>query len=210
MNKTINRPESVFELLESEASTDKIARVDRGRGGSFDIKFSSVPPGLQIKLVSEPERDRRQSLSSGESSPDNAQATILPESERQTEDKYKSVAPVSDTIFRLDLSQLQEPISFANHIRNRAKVLANLFPFPHHYQNVLSAIANIDWQVEYDPLRVNDSLTYLWMAGVSSDATAIAYLDWLEPRLRHKLIEYELMLDLHQRQIDRFVREFKI
>lgn len=102
-----------------------------------------------------------------------------------------------------------EEISFQKHIRNRASALVNLLPFPHHYQNVLSAIANIDWQQQHQSPAVQDSLTYLQMAGVSSNATATAYLDWLEVKLRRYLLDYEQMINCHKREIELFIKEFR-
>lgn len=104
---------------------------------------------------------------------------------------------------------IAEKLTFAKHIRNRSNALINLLPFPHHYQNILRAIAYIDWQQENGVATI-DYETYLKLAGVTSNATAAAYLDWLEPRLRNWLSRYEQMLEVHRHELAKFMATIAI
>ena len=88
-------------------------------------------------------------------------------------------------------------LTFAKHVRNRANGLINLLPIPHMYQNVLRAIAYVDWQQESGS-DAKDYLTYLKFADINGNESAIAYLDWLEPKLRRWLLRYEQMLNCHK------------
>lgn len=88
-------------------------------------------------------------------------------------------------------------LTFAKHVRNRANGLINLLPIPHMYQNVLKAIAYLDWQQESGS-DAKDYLTYLQFANINGNISAIAYLDWLEPKLRRWLLRYEQMLNCHK------------
>ncbi|WP_310410542.1 hypothetical protein [Chamaesiphon sp. OTE_8_metabat_110] len=98
-------------------------------------------------------------------------------------------------------------LTFANHIRSRSNALINLLPFAHHYQNVLKAIAYIDWQRQNNA-DCNDYQTYLTFAGISSNETATSYLDWLEPKLRNWLSRYEQMLEVHKQELAKLMVTF--
>jgi hypothetical protein len=98
-------------------------------------------------------------------------------------------------------------VSFANHIRTRSSALINLTPFPHHYQNVLRAIAYIDWQQEQGASTADYDF-YLAAAKVSTNETAIAYLDWLEPKLRNWLSRHEQMLEVHRQELAKLLVTF--
>ncbi len=178
----MTRPESVFELLEDPEV--------------IKLEFNDVPESLKIG-------NDKSSISQGLGCA-NGQAFAASGNNRGG----GSGTTDESATLRIEVERLQEPLSFANHIRNRASALVNLLPFAHRYQNVLSAIANIDWQTENESPTVEDSRTYLWLAGVSSDKTAIAYLDWLEPRLRRALTCYEQMVNCHRHEVDRFVHNF--
>jgi hypothetical protein len=93
-------------------------------------------------------------------------------------------------------------VTFANHIRNRANALINLLPVTHIYQNVLRSIAYLDWQEEQ---VASDYLIYLGFAKIGDDQSAIAYLDWLEPRMRRWLSRYEQMLNCHKLEIKELI-----
>jgi hypothetical protein len=97
-------------------------------------------------------------------------------------------------------------ITFAKHVRSRANSLINILPFPHHYQRVLSAIANLDWQQSEGSPAAADSLIYLQFADISDTDSAIRYLDWLEPQLRKSLSIYEQMVECHKQELERFYK----
>jgi hypothetical protein len=117
---------------------------------------------------------------------------------------------------------------FSKHVRSRANSLINLLPIPHIYQNVLKAIAYIDWRQEavielcridgdaahHQSIRkakqiVADYQTYLQLASVDSEQSAIVYLDWLEPKMRRWLLRYEQMLNCHHQELKMLEADFR-
>lgn len=184
----MSRPESVFELLEPATEILSTTRVEFGRvPDRLKLQVQEIESRQEVDLSDVAARGKSQDV-----------AAIGKNREISTD----------FTTFRRTYSNLTEPLSFATHIRNRAHALINLLPFPHLYQNVLSAIANVDWQREAASECLEDTLTYLAFAGISSNQTAIAYLDWLEPRLRRALDCYEQMVNCHKHERDEFVRNF--
>ena len=102
-----------------------------------------------------------------------------------------------------------DQITFSKHVRNRANALINLLPFPHIHQNVLKAIAYIDWKRDSaNPRAIADYETYLKFAMVTDDDSAVIYLDRLEPRLRRFQSRYEQMLACHAQELKQLESEF--
>lgn len=103
-------------------------------------------------------------------------------------------------------SKLSE-LTFDNHIRKRSNALIHLLPFPHHYKNVLNAIAYIDWQRQHN-VDTSDYEFYLAFAKITDNQSATKYLDWLEPKLRNWLSRYEQMLEVHKHELAKLLVTF--
>jgi hypothetical protein len=117
-------------------------------------------------------------------------------------------------------------ITFSKHIRNRANTLINLLPFDHIHQNVLRAIAYIDWrnesfgdvwelgaelvynQTPHQRKLVEDYTIYLQMARVTDDKSAAIYLDHLEPKMRRWMLVYDQMLEVHKHELKLLIAQF--
>jgi hypothetical protein len=99
-------------------------------------------------------------------------------------------------------ADLPKTTTFSKHIRNRSNALINLLPCPFLEQNVLKAIAYIDFRREQaNPRAIEEYEIYLTFAGICDDNSATEYLDRLEPKLRRWLLRYEQLLNVHKQEL---------
>ncbi len=111
--------------------------------------------------------------------------------------------------------------TFSPHVRRRAAGVIKIAPFKHAHSIVLHAIANIDWHQENDLDSISDRSARqliattkkyqgeLEAAGVSSDETAAAYLDWVESKIRSWMIEYEELAAIKAAELRELVNSFE-
>jgi hypothetical protein len=111
--------------------------------------------------------------------------------------------------------------TFSPHVRRRAAGVIKIAPFDHTHTIVLRAIANIDWHQENDLDSISDKSARqliattkkyqaeLEAAGVSSDETAIAYLNWVESKIRSWMIEYEELAAIKEAELQVLVSSFE-